>query len=227
MSVIQALRKANRLHETIFLVSLALLCAAASVFRCIITKSIGFIFLNWNLFLAFVPWILTSILITKNIFQKSKIAVIIIMPLWLLFFPNAPYVITDLLHLHKIRGIPVWYDLLMILTYSWTSMLAGFQSLWDIEKILAQKINYVAVKICATVLLFIASFGIYIGRYLRWNSWDIIIKPGSILSDIAERFISPFEHQTTWGMTIFMGIFLNIVYWSLELVKRRVGSPNK
>jgi uncharacterized membrane protein len=221
MPLIQALKKSKRLHESVFLVSLALFCAASSVFRCLIAKNWGFIFLNWNLFLAFVPWILTSILITKNIFQKSKIVMSIIMLLWLLFFPNAPYVITDLLHLRKIRGAPVWYDLLMILTFAWTSMLAGFHSLWDIEKILSQKIGRAGVKVCASVLLFIASFGIYIGRFLRWNSWDIIVKPGSILSDIAERFTSPFDHQTTWGMTILMGIFLNIVYWSLELLKKR------
>lgn len=219
--MIKILRKAKKLHETVFMALLAMFCLCASIFRCIYTGSSGFIFLNWNLFLAFIPWALSSLLIIKENIQKYKIAIGIILIFWLLFFPNAPYILTDLLHLRRLRNMPVWYDLLLILSFAWTGLFFGFLSLLDIEKILSKKIKPFYVKIITSILLFIGSFGVYIGRYLRWNSWDIITRPLHLIYDIGERVINPFDHQTTWGLTIFMGIFLNMVYWSLHLIRKR------
>jgi uncharacterized membrane protein len=71
------------------------------------------------------------------------------------------------------------------------------------------------------ILLFLGSFGVYLGRYLRWNSWDIITEPFRLFYDIADRIINPFEHPRTWGMTLFMGLFLTIIYWSFHLVRKR------
>jgi uncharacterized membrane protein len=70
--------------------------------------------------------------------------------------------------------------------------------------------------------LFIGSFGIYVGRFLRWNSWDILTEPLHLIYDIGDRFINPFDHPRTWGMTIFMGIFLNMIYLSFRLIRTRV-----
>jgi uncharacterized membrane protein len=77
------------------------------------------------------------------------------------------------------------------------------------------------ISIISTTLLFLGSFGIYIGRYLRWNSWDIITEPFKLIYDISDRIINPLSHTRTWGMTIIMGLFLNMVYWSLRLIKKR------
>jgi uncharacterized membrane protein len=118
-------------------------------------------------------------------------------------------------------NIPTWFDLILILSFAWTGLLFGFLSLWDIEQILNKKIKPMYVKIISTVLLFIGSFGVYIGRYLRWNSWDMLTRPFHLMYDMGDRVMNPFEHQTTWGMTLFMGIFLNIIYWSFQLVKKR------
>jgi uncharacterized membrane protein len=143
---------------------------------------------------------------------------------WLIFFPNAPYIFTDLFHLRRTASIPDWFDLILILSFAWTGLLFGFLSLWDIEGILSRKIKGMYIKIISTVLLFAGSFGVYLGRYLRWNSWDIIAKPFKVLNDITERFLNPFEHQTTWGMTLFMGLFLNMIYWSFNMARRRNSS---
>jgi uncharacterized membrane protein len=69
--------------------------------------------------------------------------------------------------------------------------------------------------------LFLGSFGIYLGRYLRWNSWDIINKPFQLMYDIGDRLINPFSHSRTWGMTLLFGLFLNILYFSFRLIKNR------
>jgi uncharacterized membrane protein len=221
MGLIGSLKAANRFYETAFMLILSFLCFAASVFRHIYTSSPGFLFLNWNLFLAFVPWALTSAAIIKTTIQNSKIVICGIMLFWLIFFPNAPYIFTDLLHLRRMLYMPDWFDLIMVLCFAWTGLLFGFLSLWDIEEILSKKIKKVYIKIISVLLLFAGSFGVYLGRYLRWNSWDILTSPFKVLQDIGERLINPFEHQTTWGMTIFMGLFLNMVYWSFSIIRKR------
>jgi uncharacterized membrane protein len=69
------------------------------------------------------------------------------------------------------------------------------------------------------VLLFAASFGVYLGRFLRWNSWDIISHPFSLLHDIASRCLHPEDHPRTWGVTVLLGTFLSLVYFSLKELK--------
>jgi uncharacterized membrane protein len=220
MDMIRSLKKAERFHESVFMLVLSVFCFGASVFRCLYTGTRVFLFLNWNLFLAFVPWALTSIAVIKADIQKSKIVIGVIMLFWLIFFPNAPYIFTDLFHLRRTSSIPDWFDLILILCFAWTGLLFGFLSLWDIEGILNRKVKGVHLKIVSTLLLFAGSFGVYLGRYLRWNSWDIITRPFKVLNDIGDRFINPFEHQTTWGMTIFMGLFLNMIYWSFNIARK-------
>ena len=153
--------------------------------------------------------------------HRSKWMLALLLCVWLLFFPNAPYILTDLFHLRLNSSMPVWFDLVLILLYAWTGLLFGFLSLWDIESVLRKGVKPWAVSVISVVLLFAGSFGIYIGRYLRWNSWDILTSPFRLLYDIGDRFVNPFAHPRTWGMTLLMGVFLNILYFSFRLIRRR------
>ena len=220
--MIKILREKNRLNETIFMFALVLFCFGFSTFRYVYSETKTFLFLNWNLFLAFIPWALTSIAVIKPVLCKSKITIFILLGLWLLFFPNAPYILTDLFHL-RLKGLsmPIWFDLALILSFAWTGLMFGFLSLLDIEAITGKYIKPVYTILLSILLLFIGSFGVYIGRYLRWNSWDIITEPFKLIYDIGDRIINPFEHTRTWGMTITMGIFLSIVYLSFRLIRKR------
>jgi uncharacterized membrane protein len=215
------LKEASRLNETLFLGFVSLACFAFSVFRFVYTDTHIFLFLNWNLFLAFIPWFFSSILAIYPSLRKRKLAVTLLILLWLLFFPNAPYILTDLFHLRARTSMPIWFDLILILSFAWTGLLFGILSLWDIEKILALRLPAKILPYITIALLFLGSFGIYIGRYLRWNSWDITTEPLDVLYDIKNSLLSPFQNRKTIGMTIFMGIFLNIVYWSFHMVRKR------
>jgi uncharacterized membrane protein len=221
--MLKRLRDNNRLYETIFLLLSSLFCLLISVFRCIYTGDRLFIFLNWNLFLAFLPWALTSISIVFPKIRNSKIKIALLLISWRLFFPNAPYILTDLIHLRISSRMPIWYDLLLILSFAWTGLLFGFLSLWDIEQILGNFLKPLYTTVISTVLLFIGAFGIYIGRYLRWNSWDVIAEPIGLFYDIGDRFFNPFKYPGSWGMTLFMGLFLNMLYWSFRLIRKRKG----
>ena len=229
--MILELKKAKRLNETLLLFAFSTLCLVLSVIRVFASATPTFLFLNWNLFLAFIPWALSSLLNIYPKLQEKKLAVITLLGTWLLFFPNAPYILTDLFHLKHVVSMPMWFDLLLILSFAWVGLLFGFMSLWDIEKILNRYLIKSRLKgllryrfsipLFSSLLLFIGSFGIYLGRYLRWNSWDIIAEPFALIYDIGDRFVNPFEHPRTWGVTLLMGLFLNLVYWSLRLIKYR------
>ena len=219
--MIKLLKEKKRFNETLFMGIISIMCFGFSIFRFIYTDTKVFLFLNWNLFLAFVPWAVTSIVILNPRIQKYKMTIFVLLGIWLLFFPNAPYILTDLFHLRLNSTMPKWFDLILILSFAWTGLLFGYLSLWDIEKILRKSLSQIWISLISVILLFIGSFGIYLGRYLRWNSWDIISEPFNLIYDISDRFINPFDHPRTWGLTIFMGIFLNMIYWTFRMVKRR------
>ncbi|HLP54573.1 MAG TPA: DUF1361 domain-containing protein [Fluviicola sp.] len=215
------LKEHDRLNESILLFVMTTFCFGLYVFRVSCTHSPMFLFLNWNLFLAFIPWALSSLMIINPALQQRKIMVFLLMGAWLLFFPNAPYIFTDLFHLHKESAMPMWFDLVLILSFAWTGLLFGFLSLWDMEKILRPMVPGQLLNVLISGFLFLSAFGIYLGRYLRWNSWDILHRPGALLGDVGDRFIHPFDHPRTWGVTFFMGLLLNLIYWSFKLIRKR------
>ena len=219
--MLQLLKKHQKLNEVLFMGALTLFCFALSLFRFFYTGSGIFFFLNWNLFLAFIPWALSTFVVLHPRFQNSPVRIIIILVVWLLFFPNAPYILTDLFHLKLRLGMPVWFDLVLILSFAWTGLMYGFLSLWDIERILSKSIPRRWITILSVFLLFLGSFGVYMGRYLRWNSWDIITEPMGILNEIGDILINPLAYPGPWGMTFLMGFFLNIIYWSFTLISKR------
>lgn len=219
--MLNELKRVDRYYETIFMGSISVLCFALSIFRTVYTGTPMFLFLNWNLFLAFVPWAVSGLLMIRPGWQNSKPAALTVMAIWLLFFPNAPYILTDLFHLQASVGIPKWFDLILILSFAWTGLLYGLLSLADIEKVLIRWMHPVMVHATSILLLFAGSFGVYLGRFLRWNSWDVVTNPGEILSDIADRLANPTSHPGTWGMTILLGVFLTLTYYSMRVVRIR------
>lgn len=212
-------------REAIFLSILSLASLAIYLFRVVNYETYFYLFLNWNLFLAALPWILTAITLLRPRLQKRKLALAGVLISWLLFFPNAPYILTDLFHLRKNLTIPLWFDLIMILFYAWTGLMFGFLSLQHLERIFENSISKLVMRLLIVFMFFIVGFGIYIGRYLRWNSWDIIGNPKPLIYDIANRFIHPTEHMHTWGMTFFMGLFLIILYLSLKYIRTNNIAP--
>ena len=219
--MLASLKNKKRLQESVFLGLVSLVCFGFSVARIIYSDSNMFLFLNWNLFLAFIPWALTSWTILRPKLKQNKKLMALVLFSWMLFFPNAPYILTDLYHLTIHSTVPIWFDLILILSFAWVGLIFGFLSLWDIERILTHTYQFSHAKKLSVALLFLAAFGIYIGRYLRWNSWDILSDPFGLIHDIGSRLMFPFHYPTTWGVTLFMGLFLNLSYWSFRYIGQR------
>jgi uncharacterized membrane protein len=197
---------------------LGLGCFTLSVARCFMSGSEHFLFLNWNLLLAGIPLLLSSLLIYNEHITKTKL--FLLLPMWLLFFPNAPYILTDLFHLGVVNSMPKWFDLMMILLFAWAGLFAGFKSLQDIQRMLAKFMSKRKAMLVIVLLLFIAAFGVYIGRFERWNSWDILVNPFAVLGTVAEKFIHPMEHLRTWGVTLMLGTLLNVIWFSIRLMQQ-------
>ncbi|WP_126653469.1 DUF1361 domain-containing protein [Chryseobacterium aureum] len=198
----------------ILLILMTIFCFSLSAFRYYISDTKVFFFLNWNLFLAWIPLLLSSFIRAFHI--KSKISLIFIIIVWILFFPNSPYILTDLFHLKARNAIPIWYDLIVILSYAWTGLICGFISLNDIEKRISDYGNRNIINGVTVLFLFMSGFGVYLGRFLRWNSWDVLNNPFGLFSDIVVRLIYPMEYTKTWGVTLLMGLMLNFMYFTLK-----------
>lgn len=211
----------SRFGQTLILTLLCLFCVLASVFRYYYSNTFQFIFLNWNLFLAAVPWLLTSFISFRPDLQKNKILLFFLFCIWMLFFPNAPYILTDLIHLRLDSEMPIWFDLVFILSFSWAGLMFGFLSLMDLESFLKQHFSTWKVSLLSTFVLFFAAFGIYLGRYLELNSWDALREPFAFLGMMKKYFLTPLNHLDTWGLTLFMGAFLNLVFWSLKIIIKK------
>jgi uncharacterized membrane protein len=181
------------------------------VIRIQLTHEITFRFLIWNLLLAGIPLAISTFLIA---FQEklSRTFILGCLPVWLLFFPNAPYILTDLYHLYYRANIPLWFDLIMILSFAWNGMMMGFISLMDLQKLISYKFNTVWGWFFTIVSVFLGSFGVYLGRFLRWNSWDIVVHPFSVCRDIAVRFLNPIDYPRFAGVTFFLFFFLLFAY---------------
>ena len=201
-------------REGLLLFVFSVLCFGLWMARAVWTGSPAYIFLNWNLFLAIIPWLISSGI--KNSRHASWLWVLAL-PAWVLFFPNAPYIITDLFHLRRHPGM--WFDLVLILSFAWTGLLAGLLSLRHIEESLVLRLGKTRAVLISSAFLFLCAFGIYLGRFERWNSWDILHHPFSLFTDIADRFIHPQNHPRTWGMTMLFGLMLNMMYFSFGYLK--------
>lgn len=190
-------------------------CFALLAIRTYKTESIAYFFLNWNLFLAFAP-LLWLVLIKQLFPTKNTLRNGVLFLGWLVLFPNAPYIFTDLMHISKGSSVAVWFDVLLILMYSITGLIAGFVSLKIFILEFEEYFSKRTMNVIVSGILFLSAFGIYLGRFLRFNSWDILNRPTILIGEIMDRFVHPFDHPRTWGVTLGIGVFLNLFYWFMR-----------
>lgn len=210
----------NRAKLNLLLLASTLFCIVMVLVRVRFSGTLSYTFLFWNLFLGVIPFGISTVL------SRFKTPALIFYPLallWLLFFPNAPYVLTDLIHLRQ-HYAPLWYDLLMLFSFAWTSLMFGFVSLADMQRLIQGRFNAVVGWLFAIVALALGSFGIYLGRFLRWNSWDVITEPKQLAWDIVERVTNPLAHIGTFGFTMLLTAFLLLAYLTLQFFRPNTES---
>ena len=193
-----------------------ILCMMLISARVVYTGSILYLFLVWNLMLAGIPYLLSEKLKGK---ARFSIGAIFLLVLTILFLPNAPYITTDLFHLRGNFEDIIWYDTLLILSFAWSGLLLFFHSLNNINAFMRPWLPARKRTIALICIILLCAYGIYIGRYLRFNSWDVVSNPFSLLSQMMDHVINPFSHPRTWGMTLLYGVFLGFAYLSFSRPK--------
>lgn len=189
-------------------------------FRMYYTETFTFKFLVWNLFLAWIPYFISLSLLLWGDKIRSWFLISILLIIWLLFFPNSPYIITDLFHFDRKPIVPRWYDLILIYSFAWNGIMLGFLSLLDLHNWLRQRINEFFGWLFVFFSLFLGSFGIYLGRYERFNSWDVVTNPFQLTNDILGIFALPFSKTTyiALSVTVLFSAFLLIAYLTLRVI---------
>lgn len=168
--------------------------------------------LIWNLFLAWIPFMLAYF---AHAFSWRRATLYLIIPviafLWLIFFPNAPYMLTDLQDLsRRASDAPLWYDVIIVVWCSWTGMLLGVISLYLMQDIILRAFGRTTGWVFVLVISALSSFGIYIGRFVRLNSWDILQNPGETAQEILGIVIDPSMRLAAF--TILYTIFFLFVF---------------
>lgn len=179
------------------------------LFRAVLSKSIDMYFLIWNLFLAFIPLWLSYQL---HRFSGNKFKAISLFAMWLLFFPNAMYIVTDLFHLNNNTNIPKWFDLLLLFSAALNGLFMGMVSLRNVEKWLRVAVPVKYLNVVLFSLFVLCGYGIYLGRYVRWNSWDIFVNPHLIAYGVYQDIVHPFRHNQTWAITLLFATWMYILY---------------
>ncbi|MFN8453124.1 MAG: DUF1361 domain-containing protein [Anaerolineae bacterium] len=184
--------------------------------RLYVTRHWTYIFMAWNLFLAWIPYGISLTLASLGHNRPRRWLPLVALGLvWLAFLPNAPYLVTDLMHLQPRDPMPFWYDLGLFAVFAWTGLFLTVFSLRAMQRLVAARAGLILSWLFVAGVLGLNSLGVYIGRFLRWNSWDLLFHPHTILAEMAGRLANPLEYPGSIGFTLMFAAFLLICYLTI------------
>ena len=205
----------NKINVPKQIITLLILFIILSTVRVLIFNSNYYVYLFWNIFLAVLPFIISLILLKfANNKKLTKPLLIIGGIFWLLLLPNAPYIVTDLIHLNRSRGAPLIYDVFLVFSCAWTGLLLGLYSISHIEKIIRLKYKAHTTAFIIAFIILLTSFGMYLGRFLRFNSWDIFSSSPLLFNKVTEIFAKPAEYEEAYIFTGLSFVFIYLSYRS-------------
>lgn len=191
------------------LVLLSMLSLTLMLLRVKITQDIYLLFLIWNLFLGYIPYFLSSEL-KNSVPGQFKFYLLFIG--WLLFLPNSFYLLIDFKHLHHNNDLQYVFDALLLACFSIAGFCSGISSLLHIHQLFEMKYSEQKSRRLIAAICFLSSFGVYLGRILRFNSWDILSHPIDLFTSIFNSILNPETHQFTFIFGTFIIIIYSITY---------------
>jgi uncharacterized membrane protein len=210
-------------------VLLPLLALGAASVWCVVLLAVrkheygyaGYPYLVWNLALAWIPLLLAVLLVVSFARRRSAVELLAVGGAWLLFLPNAPYVLTDFIHLGERHRL---FDTLIIASFAFTSLALGFASLLLVQLVVTRAAGAMLGWVTAFGSLFAASIGIYLGRVLRLNSWDVVHRPGRLWEITTTRLADPFGNHHLIGFVLALCGFLTLAYLGVYGFTALVGA---
>ena len=189
--------------------------------RILYTGHVYFLFLAWNLFLAFLPYAFSSRMSRQNL-QTGKLRFLFSSVIWLLFIPNAFYIITDLFHLGSGTEVPLWFDLALLLSFAWSGLLFGILSVRQMEKQFEKIFDKKFDLLFILPVMTMNALGIYIGRYLRFNSWDVVTNPLDLATEVLYLFLHPVRNRFDWSMIACYSLLMALFYLTIKRISKHL-----
>jgi uncharacterized membrane protein len=193
-------------------------CCGLVLVRNLYTGNPNFRYLIWNLFLAWVPFVLALLLYDGQRRGMRAPGLVVLGALWLVFFPNAPYIVTDFVHLSRDPLSPLWFDGLTIASFAATGLLLGLGSLYLVQSAVRRELGWLVVG----AALVLGSIGIYLGRFVRLNSWDFFTNPHYVAYLVRLRLADPLGNPKLIAVVITSTLMLGAAY----LLVYAVASPS-
>src|SRR6185312_694573 len=201
-----------------YLIAVGLLSGAAIFllgFRVLLSGTVRYWFVSENLALAwialFLAWLLTKELKNRRWLSWQNVGLTV---LWLLFLPNTWYVLTDYIHVFPNGEVSQLFDIVLISLLVVSGFILGFTSLFLIHRELLHRLGQLKSYLLVELAIFTASFAIYLGRDLRWNSWDFIKNPGGLLVNVSDRIVDPFGSQRALNVTLLFFMLISLIYFA-------------
>jgi uncharacterized membrane protein len=181
-----------------------------------------YLFLVWNLFLAWMPYLLSLWAATiQRRRPRDWWRLLVPGALWLLFFPNAPYIVTDFIHLRELLPVPLWYDIGMLAAFAWAGCFLAVVSLHTMQSLVRPVFGPAASWVFALACVGLSGLGVYLGRFERWNSWDIVLYPHAVLSDAIRPLLDPLSHTRPIAVSVMFAALLFVCYVTFVAAQRR------
>lgn len=178
------------------------------------SDSSRYLFMIWNLLLGIIPVFLAWWLVErlkKHRWSHSK--QLLLTAGWLLFLPNSFYLVTDFIHLRQTFEASLLFDVVLFTSFAVSGLIIGYISLFLVHNELSKRLPRKQAWVIVGLIFLASSFAIYLGRFSRWNTWDILLKPTGLLFDVSDRFLNPYMHHQTYETTLIFFVLLFPVYW--------------
>jgi uncharacterized membrane protein len=200
-------------HSFYPLVLSSLLASSFFAWRYFYSHSTNYINLMWNLILAWIPYGLSLISAMLNKSKRQVWPLLVLLGVgWLAFFPNAPYLVTDFYHLGWRPPMPLWYDIGLIAVFAFTGCFLAIASLRTMHLLVEEYLGSLLGWLFVLIALGLAGLGVYLGRFGRWNSWDLLLHPRSLLKEIAMQVLNPLDNLGFVGFTLMFTSIMVVFY---------------
>lgn len=192
--------------------------------RIAVTHSWRYSFLVWNLVLAWLPLLMAWLLVRRLDKESWRSGLnILLVVLWLGFLPNSFYIISDFVHLTSTGEIGLLYDIVLFTSFVFNGLVSGFASIFLLHRQFLKQLDERRSTILIGLVITSCAFAIYLGRYLRWNTWDVLVNPAGLLFDVSDRIINPAAHPqafvTTFTFALLIGSMYMVIWQFIRAIK--------
>ena len=180
------------------------------VVRIIFFGRLTYAFLAWNLTLAVVPYGFAWLL--ERYHDQEHSQTLLLTPIflgWLFFFPNAPYIFTDYIHLERLTSPHEWvFNIVLVSLFALTGLFFGLWSFLLVHEVVRERLGRVSGWLMVAGVSLVSGYGVYLGRFPRWNSWDVVAHPLLLLQDASFRLAHPFDYPNLLLTTVVFALFV-------------------